>query len=216
MTILRIPRLDLTSCKTVFDKISSISNKGLKLNIDTINWPEQFSKKLPVSVTLVHDNYNVFIYYQIEGEKLRAANTEDNMPVWQDSCVEFFMKRIDENVYRNFEFNVLGVLLAAEHETRNISARLSEKAMASIKRFSNVSHYYQSGTELSNWSLLAEIPKDVIGFDMETNLSGESIKANFYKCADESSEPHYISWSPIDTPKPDFHVPQFFKQLTFE
>ncbi|MDD2936708.1 MAG: carbohydrate-binding family 9-like protein, partial [Proteiniphilum sp.] len=29
-------------------------------------------------------------------------------------------------------------------------------------------------------------------------------------------EPHFISWSPIDLPKPNFHVPQFFGLLELE
>ena len=41
----------------------------------------------------------------------------------------------------------------------------------------------------------------------------ESIRANFYKCGDKTAHPHYLSWSPIDTPKPDFHRPEFFGEL---
>jgi hypothetical protein len=40
--------------------------------------------------------------------------------------------------------------------------------------------------------------------------------ANFYKCGDETPEPHFLSWNPIDLPKPNFHVPQFFGQLELE
>ena len=29
------------------------------------------------------------------------------------------------------------------------------------------------------------------------------------------SLPHYLSWMPIDTPKPDFHRPEFFGKINF-
>ncbi len=35
-------------------------------------------------------------------------------------------------------------------------------------------------------------------------------KANFYKIAENSSNPHYITWSIVDNPVHDFHLPQFF------
>ena len=41
-------------------------------------------------------------------------------------------------------------------------------------------------------------------------------RANFYKCADKTSHPHWLTWSVVDKPRPDFHVPQFFGILEFE
>ena len=33
---------------------------------------------------------------------------------------------------------------------------------------------------------------------------------------DNLSHPHFLSWRPIQTEKPDFHRPEFFEQVTFE
>jgi hypothetical protein len=46
--------------------------------------------------------------------------------------------------------------------------------------------------------------------------SGVRWKANFYKCADKTSHPHWLTWSPVDYPTPKFHLPQFFGTLEFE
>ena len=51
----------------------------------------------------------------------------------------------------------------------------------------------------------------LIGVDPE-NLP-HSLRANFYKCGDKTAHPHYLSWSPIHTEKPDFHRPEFFGEL---
>ena len=40
--------------------------------------------------------------------------------------------------------------------------------------------------------------------------------ANFYKCADGSSHPHWLTWSKVDQPDPDFHRPEYFGRLVFE
>jgi hypothetical protein len=44
----------------------------------------------------------------------------------------------------------------------------------------------------------------------------ETIRANFYKCGDLTAHPHFLSWNPIDLPKPDFHRPEFFGTLTLK
>ncbi|MDA0991466.1 MAG: carbohydrate-binding family 9-like protein, partial [Verrucomicrobia bacterium] len=44
---------------------------------------------------------------------------------------------------------------------------------------------------------------------------GVSWRSNLYKCGDATSHPHWLTWSPIDRPKPDFHVPDQFGTLTF-
>jgi hypothetical protein len=216
MNTLLIPKQNISQYETVFDKIKLLNEAGLHLSIDKVNWPNEFPKTLPVSVHIAHDNQKIYLYYQVEGEELRAVNTKDFMSVWEDSCVEFFMQRKGEKIYRNFEFNVHGVLLASKHETRNSSEKFSEEMMSSIKRFTTIRHIYKSNRQLSDWTLYVEIPKSAIGFSQDEKLSQQTIGANFYKCGDETNEPHFISWNPIDLPKPDFHVPQFFGELTFE
>ena len=41
-------------------------------------------------------------------------------------------------------------------------------------------------------------------------------RCNFYKCGDNLSKPHFLSWAPIHTEKPNFHTPQFFQKVDFE
>ncbi|MBF0230732.1 MAG: hypothetical protein HQK63_14285 [Desulfamplus sp.] len=41
-------------------------------------------------------------------------------------------------------------------------------------------------------------------------------RANFYKCADKTSHPHWLTWSPVDFPKPNFHIHESFGILKFE
>jgi hypothetical protein len=43
--------------------------------------------------------------------------------------------------------------------------------------------------------------------------AGATLCANFYKCGDELSVPHYISWAPIEAEKPNFHRPDCFGKM---
>jgi hypothetical protein len=53
------------------------------------------------------------------------------------------------------------------------------------------------------------IPFEAFGYTEKPS----SLRANLYKCGDECDLPHYISWSPIDLPSPDFHCPDFFGKI---
>lgn len=216
MSALIIPNQDITHSGSIFDKIKLLSESGLCLDINEVNWPNKFPKLLPVTVHVAHNNQKLYLYYQVEGEELRTVNTKDFMSVWEDSCVEFFMQRKGEKTYRNFEFNAHGVLLASKRESRESAEQLSEELIASIERFVTIQHVYKEGVQLSNWTLYAEIPKEALGYSTDENLSQQTIGANFYKCGDETVEPHFISWNPIDTPSPDFHVPHYFGELIFD
>ena len=215
MKTLKVPKQHILQCETVFDKIKLMLEAGAEAKIDQINWRKDYPKSLPVSVRAAHDGDKIYLYYEVKGEELRAVNTNDFGSVWEDSCVEFFMQREGDTVYRNFECNVLGALLAARHETREISEKLTPH-MASITRFATVKHRYENNRQVSDWTMYLEIPKQAMGFSAGESLSGQKIRANFYKCGDKTPDTHFMSWIPIDLPSPNFHVPQFFGLLEME
>lgn len=214
MRKLVVPLQVVSQFETVFDRIKLLLEKGAMAVIDQVNWRDLYPGELPVNVRAAHDGEVLYLYYTIKGEAVSAQHRNDFDPVWKDSCVEFFMQRVGDIHYRNFECNILGALLAARHETRESAEQLTEE-VTSIFRFATINHHYLEGRELSDWSLYLEIPKKAMGFDTGESLSGHKIRANFYKCGDETPEPHYISWSPINLPNPDFHVPHFFGLLEF-
>ncbi len=195
---------------------SILKSKGKEIHIKEINWEEQFPAHIPTDAFIAHDGNNLYILYSVKGEVLRVVNEKDFMSVWEDSCVEFFIQREGEKLYRNFECNAHGVLLASQRETRENSKRLPSTQIQSIKRTSFIKHKYVDDTEVSDWQLLLIIPKLSLGFAENEELSSKSIRANFYKCGDETSQRHYQSWNRIETPSPNFHQPQFFGKLTFE
>ena len=66
------------------------------------------------------------------------------------------------------------------------------------------------------WEMVILIPSTIFINNVNFSFSKLIANANFYKCGDETQKPHYLSWSPVKTSKPDFHSPEYFGKLIFE
>ena len=185
---------------------------GARFDVSCVNWPETFPYAPFCSGRIARTKEALVVDFRVSGLDLRVQNTDDNGRQWEDSCVEVFIQDPVKADYYNFEINALGKVLACRGEDRyNRVARPAEE-MAQILRFGQIENKgpLEEGG-LRTWRVGVVIPFRLIGLDPE-NLPG-SIRANFYKCGDKTAHPHYLSWSPIDTPKPDFHRPEFFGEL---
>ena len=182
--------------------------------ISTVNW-SGFPYKPTVSFRIARSASHIVIIYNVRGLDLRAAALEDNGPVWEDSCCEFFVSHPSDGTYYNFELNCIGTLLASKRRSRNDADMFTAQELAQIMRFSTLEKKaIEEAGEIRCWSTAIIIPMALIGLDAG-NLP-ETIRANFYKCGDLTAHPHFLSWNPIDLPKPDFHRPEFFGTLTLK
>ena len=104
---------------------------------------------------------------------------------------------------------------AAEQERlRVLREEAAEKAAEEMEEILRTARFegpqdYAGG--IWDWRVTLLIPFHLIGVDPEA--LPEKLRANFYKCGDCTAHPHFLSWSPIDTPNPDFHRPDFFGEL---
>ena len=73
-------------------------------------------------------------------------------------------------------------------------------------------------TEPTIWSVEYRLPIAILEKYCSVNkpASGVTWRANFYKCADETSQPHWLTWNKVDHPTPNFHLPQYFGQIKFK
>lgn len=203
MSGLKIPYLKEMSPENPLEIGKRLMASGRMIKIDKINWLE-FPHLLDVTVYLGYCDQRLWLHYIVQNECVKAVYRTDQEPVWKDSCVEFFLKQ--EDIYRNFEFNCLGVCLSAFGPERNARKSLDSESLAKILRFPSLDiKNLPDESALTSWSLTVAIPLDLVGLS-----AGSQFLANFYKCGDETKVPHYISWSAIDTPSPDFHRPDFF------
>ena len=183
--------------------------------INIASWKE-FSYEPQVDFKVAYYSGNLFIKYYVNEKYIRAVNTNINGNVWEDSCVEFFVAPGDTGNYFNFEVNCIGTCLVQKGEKREGRKFLASDEINRIKSFSSLGNSSFSERKGSFvWNLTLVIPLvSICGLQLES-LKGLKMKANFYKCGDKLSEMHFLSWSPIGTPQPDFHQPDYFGELEF-
>lgn len=178
--------------------------------VDVVCWPEEYPYRPEVRFAIAHDGRSLLLRFEVAEDNARAVTTENNGPVWEDSCVEFFVKEPGSPFYFNFETNCIGTGLAAKRRSRTEFEHFDAARMTQIVRRSSLPFGPVDLRERTEWSLELEIP-----FALITEQGGvpERLLANFYKCGDKTAVPHFLSWNPVEVPRPDFHRPEFFGEL---
>lgn len=146
-------------------------------------------------------------------------------PVWTDSCVEFFTQPREGGGYFNFEFNILGTLYSHFIEDWKKTTAGFEKSTPLTPAQGKMIMVHPSVTAPAeseivgplNWFLQVRIPLELIEIYTSPlgDLTGQTWRGNFYKCADDSSRPHWAAWADIG-PELNFHKPHRFGALRFE
>ena len=158
-----------------------------------------------------HDKDNLLLKFFVEEEVTKAEYTNNQEPVWRDSCVEvFILDPIEEKNYFNFEFNAIGTCLAFQGPTRENRTPLSISLLGLISTHSSLSNSPFKEKHVGRWQLTIILPKICFGLSKHHSLSNIRLKANSYKCGDSLSKPHWISLFPIVTDQPNFHKPEYF------
>lgn len=185
------------------------------LRIEVANWDE-FPYKPEVSVQIACNENELFLQYKVKEQSVKADITESNGRVWTDSCVEFFLSPEGNDEYYNLEMNCIGTILLGFRKKGDPSVHASNEIIDSIRRISSLGNKpFQEKKGTVEWQITVAIPWEVFfGHDLKPVL-GKKMRGNFYKCGDELSVPHFVSWTKIKTEKPSFHQPDFFGGLEF-
>lgn len=200
----------------IVEKISDSSSLPAKPehSISNQNWVE--AEQVNAGFSIRHNGNSIYLFYQVEEDQVRAVNTAYGSPVWEDSCVEFFISFEGDDNYYNFEINAIGTVLGAYGKDRHDRYKISDSLLAKIETTPSLGRNpIQSLDERTLWKMQLVIPIEVFHFSNIENLSGLDAHANFYKCGDRLKHPHFLSWKPVLTDKPDFHTPHYFGQLSF-
>ena len=210
-----LPRIDRLESLTDADEIVALlDDKGVRGQINHVGWPDQFPYRPMTTFSAAYTRKAIYIDFLVRCYYLRAENFADQSAVSEDSCVEFFVEPKPGGEYWNFEFNCIGTINASHRMERPSPTRLTHDELAKVRRYASCGTRPFCELEgLFTWNLLVVIPFDLIGLDGD-NLPGH-VRGNLYKCASATSEPHYLSWQPIYTERPDFHRPEFFGDIFF-
>lgn len=176
------------------------------------NWPKDAPYAPDCNGSIARTPSHLVVMFHVRGLDLRAKELEDNGHSWEDSCCEFFVTDPYDGTYYNFELTCVGSLLAAKRTSRIDKNVIDPALLRSVIRLSSLDRKrVEISDRIFSWTVAMMIPYELIGVDRD-NLP-VSLRGNFYKCGDLTAHPHFLSWNPIRTPKPDFHRPEYFGEL---
>lgn len=173
-------------------------------------------------VKIAYDDRALYLIWRVEDRFVRARHTRHGQDVYKDSCVEFFFTPGGDPVkrgYFNLETNCAGAKLFGVHVQEGPGGRFTAEEFSSISTATSLQGPIDPEIAgPTTWTLEYRIPFDILEkrTKLEPPAPGVKWRANFYKCADQSSHPHWLTWSPVTNPEPDFHLPKFFGTIEFE
>ncbi len=186
--------------------------------------PESSDHRPRTRIRLAHTGELLCGVFQVPDRFVRCRYTAFQDPVYEDSCVEVFLQPKPDRGYFNFEMNAGGALVAMHiTDHRRVpggfaaSTRLTAEEGRQVAIRTTLKPPVDPETqEPLEWELSFRIPVALLEPRVGPigSLSGQSWRANFYKCADRTSHPHWAAWSEVDAL--NFHLPHCFGQLHFE
>ena len=193
--------------------------KKLKIQNDN-GWRMDFRPETTVRICY-NDEY-LYIIYRVEDNFIRCLTNKTNGEVWKDSCVEFFFSPLDSKPrsYFNLEINCGGAIrLGYQRVPRIDNLLVTEEDIKEIKVFHSLPEKIEREiVSPREWFVEAALPIAMLEHYAQIMVprSGIKWKANLYKCAENNSHPHWLSWTKIESTSPNFHLPEFFGEITFE
>ena len=183
--------------------------------VGTINWAE-YPYKPEVKFKIAYNQDQILLKYYVTEESILAKETRVNGSVHKDSCVEFFVTP-GGDAYYNFEISCIGIPHVGYGEARSNRVLIDPEILKLITIKSTLGNQpFEEKTGGYQWEMMIVIPKECLAFNKGIKLKGLSAKANFYKCGDDTSTPHFVTWNPVGTKTPDYHRPEYFGELSFK
>lgn len=180
-------------------------------------------KFLPkVQAKLMYDDKNIYGIFKVEDRYVRSVVQEYNGNVSGDSCVEFFFSPDSEKPlsYFNLEINAGGTpLIFYISKPWDDFTKLGKEDIDQIEIAHSLPEVVEPEISAhTTWTIEYRIPISML--KKHSNVTqpkkGTVWKANFYKTGSRTSNPNFLTWSFVDNPKPNFHLPQFFGTLKFQ
>ena len=158
-----------------------------------------------------------FVKFFIEESNPKRMYTQNRDCVYKDSTVEVFLAFLkheetlsNDCMYTNFEFNANGALLANYGEGRTGRQSITDEQFALANCKAEIFDDY--------WTAQVTIPESYLYqiCDFDSFKNGKEFYCNFYKIAESEEILHFGSYSKIDSPSPNFHLPVCFAEAKIE
>jgi len=207
-------------------KIDGDWNKPQWLNAKGINIKNRMGDKPffepSVQAKMLYDNENVYVIFRVKDRYVRCLVTDYNGPVYEEPAVEFFFSPDPElpDRYFNLEINCGGTPLM--HYNDFAAKTHNPIELEDIKKV-EIAHSLPQVvdpeiTKPVTWTIEYKIPLAMLEKYSKIIYPKPGIewRANFYNIAEKGTNIHFYTWSVVDNPVPNFHLPRFFGIIKFE
>ena len=198
-------------------------NQAETLSVNSFH-PAGSDHKPGVTVRALYDAKGIYVHFKVQDRYVRSIHTKSLDPVCQDSCVEFFFQPKPNTGYLNVEGNAGGTFLCYFIEDHRRTPTGFEKYRPiDPSWFSHIRAYHSLPAVVEpeittpvEWKLEYFVPFALIEAYVGPlgPIPGQTWQANFYKCGDNTSHPHWGAWAPIGD-ELNFHQPSRFAPVTF-
>ncbi len=175
-----------------------------------------------VQARLAYDSHFLYGIWRVDDNYVLARSPGHQHYVCVDSCVEFFFTPggdPEQAGYFNLETNCAGTMWFAAHLPGQPDAMFTPDEIAQVTIGTSLKGRIDPEiAKPTPWTLEFKFPIALLEkySKIQRPAPGVSWRANLYKCADDSSHPHWLTWSEVIWPRPSFHVTKFFGVLSFE
>ena len=178
-----------------------------KLPIDNILWEPDCG--IRAFARLCYDEEAIYVSLRAAEAEIRAEYTAPLSPVHRDSCLEFFFMPENGDRYFNFEVNPNGCMHIGFGHNRADRVILTRRDDTEFFRI-------QPERTSGGWAVSYRIPLLFLRLFYPDFAFSGSLRANVYKCGDDTAHPHYLSWNPVTSLQQDFHRLEDFGIMNFE
>lgn len=186
--------------------------------------PESSDHRPETRVRLLYDDAAVYGIFHVKDQYVRCVYTRYQSEVCRDSCVEFFVQPKPDKGYFNLEMNCGGTFLIYYITDPSHPDGKSEGCLELSREDGDMIGIYHSMpkvvdpeiAEKTDWVVEFRFPFALMSKHAGPlgEIPGAVWRANFYKCGNELSHPHWASWAPLE--KTSFHLPHCFAPIRFE
>lgn len=207
--------------------INAKPNKTVWLNTPHISLNNYIFEKPDhcpkTTIKALYDQNNIYLFFTVEDKYVKAMATKKNGQVWNDSCIEFFLTPTQEksDQYFNIEINCIGTVLMEYHKGDSKTS-IPVSILEEIEIASSFPKGIQIIDEIKDsitWHIEYKLPIHILSkyMTIDSPKLGTTWNANFYKCGDHSSHPHFLCWNPIlAKDNINFHKPEYFGLIKFD
>lgn len=187
--------------------------------------PQSSGHRPKTEARVLYDEDGLYVAFRVADRYVRACATRPQESVCRDSCVEFFVQPRPDAGYFNFELNCIGTILlhyVESHKHPKDGTAKYAPVAPDLLRDVRIKPSLRGPieTEIATplaWNIAWFIPRKLLEHHVGPlgPFAGQTWRANFYKCADKTSHPHWGSWVSIGEAL-NFHQPDRFAPIRFE